>query len=134
MLVYNQTSIKLAKLPMEEEMGHRISEAEFKQHAETAIDELERAFSEIAEKREIDVEVEGGVLTVSFEEDEPGKFIVSPNSSVCQLWVSARLASYKFDWSSEANQFALASTGESIKDVLTRLMREQLGDNTLSLT
>ena len=114
-------------------MSERISETEFQQHAEQAILDLERAFGDLAEERDLDVEVQGGVLSVSFEEDEPGKFIVSPNSSVRQLWVSARMASFKLDWSNDENAFVLAGTRETLKQLMTRLTREQLGDDTVEL-
>ena len=65
----------------------KLSGAEFQEQAERAIRELDKAFSTLADERDIDVEVEGGVLSVTFEEGEPGKFIVSPNSSAGQIWV-----------------------------------------------
>ncbi|HSB08086.1 MAG TPA: iron donor protein CyaY [Blastocatellia bacterium] len=114
-------------------MSDRISDVEFQKRSEQIIGELERAFGELAEERDIDVQVEAGVLTVSFEEGEPGRFIVSPNSSVRQLWVSARMGSYKFDWVDETRGFVLAGKDEALKQVLTRLTREQLGDSELSL-
>jgi CyaY protein len=114
-------------------MEPRIDELGFQQKATQAIASLEKAFGTVADERDIDVEVEGGVLTVTFEEGSPGKFIVSPNSSARQLWVSARLASYKFDWSSEQQGFVLHSTGESLFAVMTRLASEQLGDPNLTL-
>lgn len=114
-------------------MSEQISEAAFQQHAEHAISELERLFGALAEERDIDVQVEGGVLSVNFEEGEPGKFIVSPNSYMRQLWVSARMSSHKFDWSDEAGDFALAGTGEALKLVMTRLTQEQLGDSNVTL-
>lgn len=114
-------------------MSERISEAEFQQHAEQSIAELERAFGELAEERDIDVQVEGGVLSVNFEEGDPGKFIVSPNSSVRQLWVSARVSSFKFDWSEQTDEFVFAATGETLREVMTRLTQEQLGDSTIAL-
>jgi len=114
-------------------MSERLSGADFQQKAEDAIKKLEQAFGALAEERDIDAQVEGGVLTVTFEEGEPGKFIVSPNSSVGQLWVSARLASFKFDWSSHAEGFVLTATGESLKQVMTRLTQEQLGDAEIAL-
>lgn len=114
-------------------MSERLSEAEFQKKAEAAIGELERAFGDLAESKDIDVEVEGGVLTVTFEEGEPGKFIISPNSSVRQVWVSARVSSFKFDWSDDAESFVLAGSRETLKDVMNRLTREQLGDNDLLL-
>ena len=114
-------------------MSERIAEAEFQEKAEQAILDSENAFGRLAEERDLDVQVQGGVLTVTFEEGEPGKFIVSPNSSVRQLWISARMASFKLDWSNEENGFALAGTGETLKQLMTRLTREQLGDDTVEL-
>ena len=114
-------------------MNERISETEFQQRAEQAVSDLERAFGELAEVRDIDVQVEGGVLSVAFEEGEPGKFIVSPNSSVRQVWVSARVSSLKFDWLGQKEEFVNAATGESLRQAMSRLTQEQLGDNTVSL-
>ncbi|MFY9555373.1 MAG: iron donor protein CyaY [Blastocatellia bacterium] len=114
-------------------MSERITEAEFQRQAEQAIAELERAFGKLAEQHDIDVQVEGGVLSVSFEEGDPGKFIVSPNSPVRQLWVSARVSSFKFNWSEETGQFVLTGTGETLTRVMTRLTREQLEDEDVSL-
>ena len=114
-------------------MSERISEAEFQQHAEQAIAQLERAFGDLAEERDIDVQVEGGVLSVNFEEGEPGKFIVSPNSSVRQVWVSARVSSLKFDWSEQTHEFVFAASGETLKQAMSRLTQEQLSDSSLAL-
>ena len=114
-------------------MAHSINELDFQQRAAEAAAALERAFGAVADERDIDVDVEGGVLTITFEEGTPGKFIVSPNSPARQIWVSARLASFKFDWSQEHNTFVLHSTGESLFAVMTRLTREQIGDPTLTL-
>ena len=114
-------------------MSERLSEAEFQPKAEDAIRELERDFGRLAEERDIDVELEGGVLSITFEEGEPGKFIVSPNSSVRQVWVSARVSSFKFDWSDDAGSFVLAATGETLKEVMSRLTAEQLGESGISL-
>ena len=114
-------------------MSERMDETDFQQKAEVAILDMDRAFGELAEDRDLDVQVQSGVLTVSFEEGEPGKFIVSPNSSVRQLWVSARMTSYKLDWSDDQDTFALAGTSETLKQLMTRLTREQLGDDTVEL-
>lgn len=114
-------------------MSERIDEPEFHDRAEQAIAELERAFGALAEERDIDVQVEGGVLTIIFEEGEPGKFIVSPNSSARQLWLSARASSFKFDWADQDKQFVLAGTGETLSQAMTRLTQEQLGDIDLAL-
>ena len=114
-------------------MNERIIEAEFKEKSEQAILEIERAFGELAEQRDIDVEVEGGVLTVTFEEGEPGKFILSPNSSVRQIWLSARMSSFKFDWSEASGAFILRGSDETLKQVIIRLTREQLDDDAMEM-
>lgn len=114
-------------------MRNSSGDAEFMERAEKTISGLEKAYSRLAEDRDLDVEIEGGVLSVTFEEDEPGKFIVSTNSSARQVWVSARVSSFKFDWSDDKQDFVLAGTGEAIKDVMTRLTREQLGDAEIKL-
>lgn len=114
-------------------MTSKLSDAEFQTKSEEAISRLEKAYSKLADERDIDVEVQGGVLSITFEEGEPGKYIVSPNSSAGQVWVSARVASFKFDWSDEANDFILSGTGEPIKEVMQRLTREQLGDDGIGL-
>jgi len=114
-------------------MSEQMSETDFERRVERAIKDLEQSFADLADDREIDVEVEGGVLTITFEEGEPGKFIVSPNSSVRQVWVSARVSSFKFNWSESSDRFELAGTGEPLKEVMTRLTRDQLGDQSVSL-
>lgn len=114
-------------------MSRRLDDAEFQTKSEEAIGRLEKAYSKLADERDIDVEMQGGVLSITFEEGEPGKYIVSPNSSAGQVWLSARVSSFKFDWSDEANDFVLAGTGEPIKAVLQRLTREQLGDEDVDL-
>lgn len=114
-------------------MNERINETEFKEKSERAILEVERVFAELAEQRDIDVEVEGSVLTVTFEEGEPGKFILSPNSSVRQIWLSARMSSFKFDWSEASGAFILSGSDESLKQVIIRVTREQLGDNAVEM-
>ena len=111
----------------------KLSDAEFQMRVEDTLSDLEFAFSHLANERDIDVEKQGDVLTVTFEEGEPGKFVIRPNSSVGQIWVSARLTSYKFDWSDSANDFILPESNELIKTVLEGLTREQLGDDSVSL-
>jgi iron donor protein CyaY len=114
-------------------MTEQISETEFQQRAEQALAELERAFGKLAEECDIDVQLEGGVLSVTFEGGEPGRFTASPNSSVRQVWVSARVSSLKFDWLEQTEQFVFAGTGETLRQALTRLTQEQLGDSSVVL-
>ena len=46
---------------------------------------------------EFEADFNAGALAIEFE-DPPAKFVVSPNSPVRQIWVSAHSKSYKLDW------------------------------------
>jgi len=59
-----------------------------------------------------------------FEEPEPAKFVVSPNAPVQQIWLSARMRSYKLTWSDDSGTFVL--DGEGLGTLVTRLAQEQL--------
>ena len=74
------------------------------------------------------------MLKLTFESDEgDAVFVISPNRPVRQLWVSARLQSFKFDWQEDDERWVLHGTGEPLPLVLQRLTREQLGDASIDL-
>ncbi len=72
-----------------------------------------------------EVESQGGVLNVLFEEP-PGKFVVTPNAPVRQIWISALSTSFKLDWDAAAGAFALPKTGERLTPLIDRLIAEHL--------
>jgi CyaY protein len=51
--------------------------------------------------------------------------VISPNSPVRQIWISAQSRSFKLDWS--GTEFVLGATGESLRILIARLVGEQLG-------
>lgn len=110
-----------------------LSDDEFAGHAEEAIDALDAAFSRLAARHPVESDLEGTVLKVTFDEPDHSVFVVSPNGPARQIWVSALLQSFKFDWDAEKEAFGLHGTGEPLKDVLERLSQEQLGDPALRL-
>ncbi|MEJ7604863.1 MAG: iron donor protein CyaY [Bryobacteraceae bacterium] len=69
----------------------------------------------------------GGTLTVEFE-DPPAKFVVSPNSPVRQIWVSAHSKSFKLDWNDERSEFVLRDTSQSLKELIQEAVSQQLGE------
>jgi CyaY protein len=100
-----------------------LSEQQFRLAADRALERLQRALLPLADEEGFEVELQNGVLQVVF--DEPaGKFVVSPNAPVRQIWVSAMSRSYKLAWSGEADTFAL--DGEPLDALLTRLSRQFL--------
>lgn len=76
---------------------------------------------------EMEVEENAGALHISFDEP-PGKFVITPNAPVHQIWISARVSSFKLDWSQEKQDFVLPKTGEHLKELVSRLIGEQLGE------
>ena len=103
-----------------------MDELEFRRTAESALDALKRHLIEREEDEAAGFEVEeqNGVLNVVFDEP-PGKFVITPNSPVRQIWISALSTSFKLDWNGEASAFVLSRTGERMTPLVDRLIQER---------
>ena len=108
-----------------------LTETEFRSHADAALDHLNHALGVVAEQYDAEVLFQNGVLTVEVEEPNPGKMVISPNTPVRQIWISAQMKSFKLDWA--GNSFAFSPTGESLNDLIGRLVGEQLGVAKINL-
>lgn len=106
-----------------------MDELEFRRLVETALDALKQHL--IAREEDIDagfeVEEQNGVLNVVFEEPA-GKFVITPNTPVRQIWISALSTSFKLDWDQPASAFVLPRTGEQLTPLVDRLIEEHLED------
>jgi CyaY protein len=102
-------------------------ELDFRRSVEAALDELKKHLIEREEDAEAGFEVEeqGGVLNVLFDEP-PGKFVVTPNTPVRQIWISALSTSFKLDWEPRTENFVLPRTGEALVALVDRLIGEHL--------
>jgi CyaY protein len=102
-----------------------MDELEFRRAAENALDGLKRRLIEVEEDEDAGFEVEeqNGVLNVLFEEP-PGKFVITPNAPVRQIWISALSTSFKLDWDETAKAFVLPRTGERLDPLVDRLIGE----------
>ena len=109
-----------------------LDELDFRRKADAAIEDLKRGLIAAEDDADIEVEEQNGVLNVSFE-DPPAKFVVTPNSPVRQIWISALATSFKLDWSQSQNDFVLEKTGERLKPLIARLVNEQLGKEAVTL-
>ena len=100
-------------------------ELEFRRAAEGALEALKKHLIAREEEDEAGFEVEeqGGVLNVVFEEP-PAKFVVTPNTPVRQIWISALSTSFKLDWDASASAFILPRTGEKLIPLVDRLIEE----------
>lgn len=104
-------------------------EIEFRRAAENALDALKKHLIAREEEDEAGFEVEeqGGVLNVVFEEP-PGKFVITPNTPVRQIWISALSTSFKLDWEASSSSFVLPRTGEKLIPLVDRLIHENAHD------
>jgi iron-sulfur cluster assembly protein CyaY len=109
-----------------------MDDQEFRRLSDAAIDALKRSLYEAEGEADFEVEDNAGALHISFD-DPPGKFVISPNSPVRQIWISALSTSFKLDWSAKTSDFVLTKTGERLKKLVNRLINEQLGEQAITL-
>jgi iron donor protein CyaY len=102
-----------------------LSEQEFRLEADRALEQLQRSLMPLADSEGFELELQNGVLQIVFEEPSPGKFVVSPNAPVRQIWLSALSRSFKLAWSPDASTFTL--DGEPLNALVERLARQYLG-------
>jgi CyaY protein len=80
-----------------------------------------------------ETEEKNGVLNVLFD-DGSAKFVFTPNTPVRQVWISAQSTSFKLEWNEAQEAFILPRTGENLRALTERLLREQLGNPDFALT
>ena len=100
-------------------------EQDFRRAAEAALGNLKRHLfaREEIEQAGFEVEEQGGVLNVLFE-DPAARFVITPNTPVRQIWISALATSFKLDWDSKLEEFILPRTGETLRALVDRLIGE----------
>lgn len=104
-----------------------LEEKDFQKKADAAFEELKKRLLVLADERGFDVEGESGKLEVIFEEPEEAKFVISPNTPIREIWISALSTSFKLGWSDAKNAFVHEKTGEDLFQVMTRVVSQQLG-------
>ena len=104
-----------------------VDESVFRSLAETALNSLMQhlILREEEEGAGFEAEEQDGALYVVFEEP-PGKFVITPNTPVRQIWISALSTSFKLDWDAAASAFVLPRTGEHLMALVDRLIGEHL--------
>ena len=104
-----------------------MDEKDFQRKADAAFDDLKRRLLTLGDEHGFDVEGESGKLEVIFEEPEEAKFVVSPNTPVREIWISALSTSFKLGWSDSKNTFVSDKTGENLLEVMSRVVSQQIG-------
>jgi len=100
-----------------------MDDIEFRREADAAIKELTEELYASEDEGGFEVEEGGGALYVVFEKPA-GKFVITPNTPVQQIWISARNTSFKLDLSTDG--FVLAKTGETLIPLVKRLIEAHL--------
>jgi CyaY protein len=104
-----------------------MDDQEFKNRADQSLEALYRRLAAATDAADFEVDFNGGALAIEFEEP-PGKFVISPNSPVHQIWVSAHSKSYKLDWDGAANDFVLQPSRQTLTELIQDAIAKQLGE------
>lgn len=105
-----------------------MTDSEFQLRCDAAMNELNKSLLKAADEFEFEPDFQAGALTIEFEEPRE-KFVVSPNAPVHQVWVSARVKSYKLEWNDSRAAFVLPATGQSLKELMASLVSERVGES-----
>lgn len=104
-----------------------LDEKDFQRKADAAFEDLKRRMLTAGDEHGFDVEGESGKLEVIFEEPEEAKFVISPNTPVREIWVSALSTSFKLGWNDSRSAFVHEKTGDDLRAVMSRVISQQLG-------
>lgn len=104
-----------------------LAEHDFQKKAEAAFDDLKRRLLNLGDEHGFDVEGESGKLEVIFEEPEPARFVISPNTPIREIWISALSTSFKLGWSESRGTFVHEKSGEDLHAVMSRVISQQMG-------
>ena len=104
-----------------------MDEQQFRDRADEALADLHRRLGPASEEFEFESDFNAGALAIEFE-SPPGKFVVSPNTPVRQVWVSAHSKSFKLDWDDARGAFVLAASGQTLAELIGDAVGQQIGE------
>ena len=91
-----------------------LDEIQFRQHSDRALETLKQAIIAAEDHGGFEFEDNNGVMNILFENGS-SKFVVTPNTPVRQVWISAQATSFKLEWS-DAGQDVCAATDRRAAD------------------
>ena len=110
-----------------------LDETTFRRESDSALEALKQSLIRAEEEvGGFEAEEKNGVLNILFD-DGSAKFVFTPNTPVRQVWISAQSTSFKLEWNDSTRAFTLPRTGEDLRSLTQRLLREQLSDSALTL-
>jgi CyaY protein len=105
-----------------------MDEQEFRKHADESLENLYKRLATAADSHDFEPDFNNGALSIEFEEPK-GRFVVSPNAPVRQVWVSAHSRSFKLDWDGLRETFVLSSSGQSLAEFMAEAISTHLGES-----
>ena len=103
-----------------------MDDQQFRDLADRALTDLHQRLAAASDQCPFDADFNSGALSIEFE-DTPARFVVSPNSPVRQIWVSAHLKSHKLDWDPAKNAFA--ANGQTLVDLIAEAIGKELDED-----
>jgi iron donor protein CyaY len=104
-----------------------MDEQQFKNRADAALESLYKRLSAASDEFEFEPDFNSGALAIEFDHPK-GKFVISPNTPVRQIWVSAHSRSFKLDWDEVRQAFVLPDTGQSLTELISSVIGQQIGE------
>jgi iron donor protein CyaY len=101
-----------------------IDEQQFKLLCDRALESLNKSLASAADRFGFDADMNNGTLTIDFDEPK-ARFVVSPQTPVRQIWVSAQSRSFKLDW--DGAEFSLPG-GKTLRGLIAERISEQVGE------
>jgi len=104
-----------------------MNDQEFTKICDATFEALRNRLLVIGDANDFEVEGGSGKLEIEFEDEDDTRFVISPNAPVRQIWISALTTSFKLGWSDSAQSFVQEKTGETLNQVMSRILTEKLG-------
>lgn len=104
-----------------------MDEQEFKTRADAALESLYNKLSAASDRYDFEPDFNSGALAIEFEQPK-AKFVVSPNTPVRQIWVSAHSKSFKLDWDASRQVFAMPDSRQTLNELIASAIQQHLGE------
>ncbi|NBM01717.1 iron donor protein CyaY [Proteus sp. G2671] len=101
-----------------------MNDSEFHQLADELLSEIEQTIDNYEGDVDIDCEINGGVMTLTFENNS--KIIINRQEAFHQIWLATRSGGYHFDWKDE--QWICDRSGGEFLTMLAQAITEQSGE------
>jgi len=104
-----------------------MTEQEFQERSVAALEALAKKLATASDTHDFESDMNSGALSVEFDEPK-AKFVVSPNSPVRQIWVSAHSRSFKLDWDAARSAFVHPETNLTLEGLMADAISKQIGE------